>query len=149
MRATLTGRVDIELTNADGSVALSTHGHNFITDLGEAHLADQLSDAGNAAIGWMAIGDSSGQEKADTTLASETARVPLDSTTQGTSGDDNDVIYVATFGAGVGTGTVSEMGLLNAVSSGVLFNYSDTFDAFTKGAGQVATVTLTLTLGTG
>ena len=142
------GRIHIALRNADGSLAHELTFPNFITDAGEAHIADQLADAGETAMGYMAIGDSSGQAKTDTTLANETARVALDSTTQGSSGDDNDVVYVATFPAGTGTGTVSEVGVLNAATVGTLLNYSDQFSAFSKGAGQSAVVTVTLTIGT-
>jgi len=142
------GHIRFVLFDESGTAVHETECHNLITDLGEAYIADQLSDGGVTAMSHMAIGDSSGQVKTDTTLANETARVALDSTTQGTSGDDNDVIYVATFPAGTGTGTVSEVGILNAASVGTLFNYSDQFESFTKGASQSAVVTITVTIGT-
>jgi len=145
--APLTGRINIKVFNATGDLDRELTFSNFLTEEGEAYIADQLSDQGETAMSHMAIGDSTGQDRADSTLANETARVALDSTTQGASGDDNDVIYVATFAAGTGTGTVSEVGVLNNSSGGTLLNYSDQFTAFSKGASQSAVITVTITIG--
>lgn len=148
-RLRVRGRVQIRLINEDGSLAHAVDTHNVITAAGEAHIADRLSDAGESAMSHMAIGSGTGGDESSTTLVTEEARVALDSTTQGAGADDNDIIYVCTFPAGTpaGTITVSEIGILNNSVGGTLLNYSDAFTSFTKGSGQSAEVTVTLTIG--
>ena len=129
---------------------------NFLTDLGEAHIADRLSDAGTSAMSHMAIGTGSGQDNTDTTLDTEIARVALDATypKQGTGATDailnrvvrdNEVLYRATFAAGTGTGTITELGILNAASVGVLLNYATTNQP--KSASQELILVVALTIG--
>lgn len=131
---------------------------NFLTELGEAHIADRLSDAGTSAMSHMAIGDDTGQTAASTTLANELARVALDATypKQGTGATDtvlnrairdNEVLYRATFPAGTGTGTITEFAVLNAASAGVMLNYAEPSPAWEKGAGQELIVVMALTIG--
>jgi len=141
------GLLRVELVDPDGTRHLVGETENLITELGDALVASRMSDASIAAISHMAIGSGSGQTATSTTLATETARVALTSTTRGTSGDDNLVTYVATFGAGVGTGTISEAGLFNASSSGTMFNYSSGFSSFSKGADQSVDFTWTVRYG--
>ena len=63
---------------------------NTLTQLGEALIADALSDRGITLMSHMAVGTATGgKSTASTTLQTELARVALDSTTQGTGGDDN------------------------------------------------------------
>ena len=112
----------------------------------DAHVADQLSDQGDAAIGYMAIGSGSGQTSASTGLATSESRVALDSTTQGTSGDDNDVIYVATFDPGEGTAAITEAGIMRADNNTTLMAYQD-FSAVNKTATDTLEITWTITFG--
>lgn len=137
----------VEVRNRDGikvNVAFCT---NLITELGDALIASRMSNASTAAPTHMAIGSGTGRTAASTTMASETARVALTSTTQGTGGNDNVVTYVCTFDAGTGTGVVSEVALFNASSAGVMFNYLDGFTSFTKAADLSVTITLTIRYG--
>lgn len=102
---------------------------NFLTELGEAYLADRLSDRDHAdgAIDYMAIGTGSGQTRTDTALDTEVARVALDGgyPDQGTGADDNDVLWRATFPAATpaSNATITEGALFSLVSSGVMINY--------------------------
>lgn len=139
------GRVQVRLYGPDGKLKLLREGPNTVTALGDAHVADQMSDQGNAAMSHMAIG--AGTPSA-TALGSELGRVALDSTTQGTGGDDNDVVYVATFPAGTGTGTVTEGGIFNDASAGTMFvSNTSAFASIPKGAGDSLVVTWTVTFG--
>lgn len=129
---------------------------NFLTELGEAHIANQLAGASAGAMSHMAVGTGSGQTAADTTLDTEIARVALDATypKQGTGATDttlgrvvrdNEVLYRGTFPAGTGTGTITEIGILNAASSGTLLNYA--VDSIEKGAAQELVLVIALTIG--
>lgn len=134
----------------DGKLVETRETTNFMTEVGEAFVADRLSASpGEAAIGWMGIGDGSGQTRSDTALDSETARVALDSLTQGTSADDNDVIAVATFAAGTPAGdtVVTEGALFNAVSSGTMVNYFVFEPGIQKPSTRGLEFTVILTVG--
>ncbi len=116
---------------------------NTVTALGDAHVADQLSDQGNTAMSHMAVGAGT---PSTTALGSETDRNALDSTTQGTVGDDNDVIYVCTWAAGDATAALTEAGIFNDASAGTMF-VSASFAAINKGANDSLVITWTVTFG--
>jgi hypothetical protein len=77
----------------------------------------------------------------DTTLGTELGRIGLTSNTAST----NVVTHVATFGAGVGTGALTEAGILNASSGGTLLCRT-VFSVVNKGASDSMTVTWTVTV---
>lgn len=141
------GHVRYELRDSEGNVKLVGETENTITNLFDAHIADQLSDRGGAAIGYLAVGTGSGRTASSTGLATSLARIALASTTQGAGANDNDVIYVATFGAGVGTGTITEDGIMRLDDNATLMAYDDSFGSIVKGALDTLTVTWTITFG--
>jgi len=118
-------------------------GHNLVVDDGLDHIADQLSDQGETAMGWMAGGsDNTAPAAGQSALLSELGRVALDSKTQ-TAG--NTVVYVATFGAGTATGTWEEVGIFNAAGAGVMLDRLLT-GTKVKAAAETFEVTITLTI---
>ena len=120
---------------------------NTFTQYGDRLVADAMSDRGDTLPTHMAVGTTSGgKTTASTALEAEVGRVALDSTTQGTSGDDNDVVYVATFPAGTGTGALVEAGLFDDPSAGNMMAYAE-FSVKNKGASDSLTVTWTVTYG--
>ncbi len=124
--------------------------HNLIVAVGDAYIADCMSDRGVTMMSHMAIGDDSdpSQSCGDTILNNELVRVALDSTTQGAGADDNDVVYIATFGAGVGTGAIVEAGIFNsAVTDGGTMLCRTTFGVITKGAADTLIITWTISVG--
>ena len=102
---------------------------NFLTELGEAYIADRLSDRDHADgdIDYMAIGTGTGRTRTSTTLATEVARVAMTGgyPDQGSGADDNDVLWRATFAAGTPATnqTITEGALFSLVSGGVMVNY--------------------------
>jgi hypothetical protein len=140
------GHFHAELISEDGEIKAIIDKKNTITELMDAHVADQLADGGDAAIGYMGIGTGTGQTSASTGLATALARVALDSTTQGTGGADNDVIYVATFPAGTGTGAITEAGIMLGDNNTTMMAYDD-FDVKNKAAGDSLIITWTITFG--
>ena len=156
----LKGRAHIELRSAwndDGS-RYREHGrfavrvketrdiYNTITELMDAHVADQMSDQGQAAIGYMSVGTGTGQTSASTGMATSLDRNALTSTTQGAAGDDNDVIYVGTWAAADGTGAITEAGIMQADDDASLMTYAD-FAVINKGAADSLVITWTVTFG--
>jgi len=140
------GHFHAKLKSSNGEILSIVDLPNTITELMDAHVADQLSDSGDVAIGYMAVGTGSGQTSASTGLAVSAARVALDSTTQGVAAADNDVVYVATFSEGIGTGALTEAGLMLGDNNTSLMTYDD-FSVINKGAGDVLEITWTISFG--
>ncbi len=137
------GKVDIVLYGPDGRIKDERHIYNTVTALGDAYVADRLSDCGVAAMTHMAVG--TGTPTA-TALQTELDRNALTSTTQGAGGDDNDVIYVGTWAAADGTGALTEAGIFNDPAAGTMF-VSASFGVITKAAADSLVITWTVTFG--
>ena len=141
-RAKATGHVRIDMRDAMGNLKQVLEIPNLVVTTGLQYIADQLSDQGEAAMSHMAIGsDNTAATAGDTTLGTELGRVALTSTTQ--SGAD--VVYIATFPAGTGTGNVYEAGIFNDASAGTMLCRT-VFGLVTKAAGDSITITWTLTI---
>ena len=90
----------------------------------------------------MEIGSGSTAAAAsDTALGSALGRVSLTSTNVSSAV----VTYVATFGAGTGTGAVTEAGLFNASSGGTMLCRT-VFSVVNKGSADSMTITWTVTV---
>jgi len=141
-KARVTGRLRLDLHAADGTLLDSRDFPNLVVNVGLAYIADQLSDQGEVAMSHMAVGSGAvAVDPANTALGSELGRVALTSTTQST----NSVVYLATFGAGTGTGAITEAGIFNDVTAGTMLCRS-VFAVINKAASDSLTVTWTLTI---
>jgi uncharacterized protein YidB (DUF937 family) len=142
----ITGLLNIVLRGPDGRIKTQETVKNLVVTAGRNHIADQLSDAGQAAMSHMAIG--TGTTAADTTntaLETELDRNALTSITQGTGSDAHKVTYVADWAAGDGTGAITEAGIFNSASAGDMLCRS-VFAVKNKGAGDTLTMTWVLTI---
>ena len=140
------GHCHIELRGPDGKLKESRDIFNTITNLMDAQVADQMSDQGDAAIGYMAVGTGNGQGAADTGLAISLDRNALTSTTQGAGADDNDVIYIGDWAAADGTGAITEAGILRLDDNTSMMTYAD-FAVVNKLAADTLKITWTVTFG--
>jgi hypothetical protein len=135
------GELLFVLRGPNGRVRARVRRRNLIVTVGKNHMADQMSDSGETAMSHIAIGTgTTAPVVGNTTLETEVARAALDSKTQ----NNNVVTYVATFGAGVGTGAITESGILNAAAAGTLLNRV-TFAVINKGAADSLQLTFTVT----
>jgi hypothetical protein len=133
----LTGKLSIAINNE----VVQEIPNVVVTD-GKGYVASRMKDATATAMSHMAIGtDSTAAAASDSALGSESGRVSLTSTTV----TNNEVEYVATFGAGTGTGAITEAGILNASSSGTLLCRT-VFSVVNKGAADSMTITWTVTV---
>ena len=123
---------------------------NVFTDVGDAHVADQMaSTPGEAAMSDMSIGTVTTTLVATSTvLGGELDRNTLTSFTQGAGADDNKVVYVGDWAAGDGTGAITEAGIFNAhtADSGTML-CGQTFSVINKGASDTLQITWTVTFG--
>jgi hypothetical protein len=138
----VTGELKITVTNPNGNVTQETIIPNLVVTAGKNLIASRLKDTTDAAMSHMAIGTGSTSAAAgDTTLGTEAGRVALTSTTV----TANAVAYVATFGAGTGSGAITEAGLFNASSSGDMLCRT-VFSVINKGAADTLGITWTVTV---
>jgi hypothetical protein len=137
----VTGELKITVTKPDGNTHETVVPNIVVTD-GKEYIASRMKDATATAMSHMAIGTGSTAAAAgDSTLGTEAGRVSLTSTTV----TSNAVAYVATFGAGTGTGAITEAGILNASSSGDLLCRT-VFSVINKGAADTLGITWTVTV---
>ena len=137
------GKFHAKLWDKDGNLLDERIVENTVTELGDAYVADCVSDRGEIQMSHMAVG--TGTPTA-TALGTELDRNALTSTTQGTGADDNDVIFIGDWAAGDGTGAITEAGIFNAATAGTMF-LSSSFSVINKGASDIMKITLTCTLG--
>jgi len=139
--------VHVVLRGPDGEVKEEREVHNLVTDVGCAHIADQLASSHDESeMSHMAIGTGTNAPAAgDTTLQTELDRNALTSRTQGAGASDHQVVYVGDWAAGDGTGAITEAGILNNSSGGTLLART-TFSVINKGASDTLEITWTLTV---
>jgi len=115
---------------------------NLVVTAGKGYVASRMKDASATAMSHMAIGSGSTAAAAsDTALGNQLGRVALTSTAVSNAV----VTYTATFGAGTGTGAVTEAGILNASSGGTMLCRT-VFSVVNKGASDSMTITWTVTV---
>lgn len=132
------------LFKADGSVE-TVFKQNLVVTTGLTLALRALFDASaTEKLSYIAIGTGTAAVTAsDTALVSEAARVQGTTTLNGTS-----TTITATFSAGIGTGAISEAGILTASSAGILFDRV-VFSVKNKEADDVFQVSFTVTVSAG
>jgi hypothetical protein len=136
------GKLNVVLKDIDGNIKQAFEVPNLVVTTGLAFIASRMKDTTDTAMSHMAIGTGTTAAAAgDTALVTEAARVSLTSTTV----TANAIAYVASFGAGTGTGAITEAGILNAASVGTLLCRT-VFDVVNKGANDTLQITWTITL---
>ena len=141
----LSGYFSADLFDEFGRLKDHRESENTVTTLALAMVADQFDDVPAIALpGWMEVGTGSGQGAGDSTLSAYIVASRTANTTATTTTDH--VVYVCTFGAGVGTGAVTEAGLFNVLTQNTtdLILYDD-FAVVNKLAADSLAVTWTLT----
>ena len=138
-----TGSLTIVKTNNQGIVTEKVHVPNLVVSVGKTFIASRMAGTSSAVMSHMGLGSGTtapvaGNTALETSLG---ANVALTSTTP----SSNTVTYVATFGAGVSTGAVTEAGIFNALSSGVMLCRT-TFPVVNKAAGDTITITWVVTI---
>ena len=136
------GTPRVVLTDKFGNVKQDFSVPNRVVTVGKGFIASRMVGTSSAVMSHMAVGSgTTAAADGDTALQSELARVALTSaTTVGAV-----TTYVATFVAGVGTGAITEAGIFNASSAGVMLCRT-TFLVVNKGADDTMSITWTVTI---
>ena len=136
------GNLEIILLDETGKQKDYRKVNNLVVAVGKDVIASRLVGNTLAVMSHMAVGTSNTTAvSSQTALGGELSRVALDSTTR----SSNTITYVATFGAGSGTGALAEAGILNAASTGNMLCRT-TFSTVTKAAGDTVVITWNVTV---
>jgi hypothetical protein len=136
------GNLEVKLLDPVGALKDIRNVDNLVVAVGKDIIASRLVGNVFAVFSHMAVGSSNTTAAtSQTALGTELGRVALDSSTR----TSNTIAYVATFGAGTGTGSLAEAGILNAASSGNMLCRT-TFSTVTKGAGDTVVITWNVTI---
>lgn len=138
----VTGELSIVLTDKDHNIKSKIHIPNLVVTVGKNLIADRLIGTDSDVMSHMAVGTSNaGLSAANTTLAAETARVALASSSR----TNNTITYTATFPPGTGTGALVEAGILNASTAGDMLCRT-TFSVVNKDAADTLTINWDVTI---
>jgi hypothetical protein len=137
-----TGRLNVVLKDESGAIKDSREINNLVVTTGLGYIASRMKDATADAMSHMAIGSGTAAAAAgNTTLGTELDRNALTSTTV----TGNEITYAASWGAGDGTGAVTEAGIFNAASAGDMLART-VFSVLNKSANDTLAITWTITL---
>jgi len=117
---------------------------NLVVDTGKTLVASRIGSNTDNFVNYMGLGTGSTAAAAgDTALVAEVGRSATVSSTS--VSNPFDVVFTATFSAGVASGSITEAGLFNAASSGALVART-TFAVVNKGPDDIITITWTVTI---
>mgnify|MGYP001808482507 CR=1 FL=1 len=143
------GDLDIVLIGADGKIKERRQKTNLVVTAGLNLICARLKDDTTDEPSHMAIGTGTTAAAAgDTALGTEAsggsyARQSVGTPTLNTT--NKSIQFVSSFGAGVGTGAITESGIFNAATSGTCLARV-VFSAVNKSASDTLQITHTITL---
>lgn len=141
----MVGELTVVKRGQNGQIKQSFKVPNLVVTTGKEFIAaSMLKTTTNspAAMSHMAIGTNTASPVlANTTLGTEVGRVALASA----SSNNNAVTYTATFPAGIGTGAITEAGIMNDTSGGTMLCRT-TFPVVTKESGDSIAITWVVTV---
>ena len=142
----LAGRLNIVLTDANGNIKDERTVKNLVVNSGLGYITDRMTANTTSVMSHMGVGsDNTAVDPTDTDLGTLVgSRKALDSDNR--SGSNNEsIVYIATFDPGEATGALTEAGIFNASTSGVMLCRT-VFSVINKAAGDTLQITWTITL---
>lgn len=139
---TVTGKIVAVLTDQNGSEKYKFSKDNLVVQAGKNFLATAITNNSTSPFSFMAVGGGAAAPSvSDAALQSEITRQAL----QSSSTIGSSTTMIGYFGPGVGTGTLSEAGIFNAASSGIMLSRI-VFGAVSKTHTDSLTITWTVSL---
>ena len=137
------GEVTIIKYDIDGNITDKRKIPNMVVTAGKNFIASRIIQATSGVMSHMGIGTSSTSAIVGQTILEAQAvnRVALTSS----SVSLNVITYVATFGAGVSTGSIQEAGIFNDVTAGTMLCRT-TFPVVVKAIGDSIVITWVITV---
>ena len=138
----VTGELYIEVRNEFNEIIDTRYVPNLVVTTGRNWIIGRMTGTPPALMSHMAIGsNNTAPVVGQTTLLNQLARVALSST----NSTGNTITYTALFDGGVGTGSLVEAGIFNDPTAGTMLART-TFGVLTKAAGDIVTITWTITI---
>jgi hypothetical protein len=138
----VTGKLIIEVIDCNDIIKSVVEVKNLVVDVGLNQILERFKEDLIAAPTHMAIGSGVVAAAAgDTSLGSELARSSLLSS----SVSGSTITYKAGFASGVGTGNISEAGIFNSASNGIMLCRT-VFDQITKSDSDAIKITWNIAL---
>lgn len=140
------GELSIVLRDAQGNIKTQTTVPNLVVTVGKTVIASRLTGNTTSVMSHMAVGTTNTtQIAANTTLGTEISGSRTALTTSGGIAVANEITYVATFPAGIGTGAIVEAGIFNAATAGSMLCRT-TFSVVNKDIGDSLTINWKITI---
>jgi len=137
------GKLSIVLTTADGMVKDSRELNNLIVQVGKNYLAGGVIGSLAQPFIQMALGTgTTAATTSDTALQTQLARQAFTTASMAA----NVATVSTTFDAGAATGSLTEAGIFNAATAGVMLSRV-VFSVVNKAATDVLTITWSITIG--
>lgn len=138
------GAMTATLIQADGSVR-TLHKDNLIVNAGFDFISNAIGAASGRPAVMSHIGIGTGTAAAAGTQAALLGEITRQAATYAHTTNTKTFTFTATFGPGVGTGAITEAGVLNAATGGILLDRV-VFGVINKAALDTLQVTFTFTL---
>lgn len=138
----LKGELTVTLRSSDGSIKQSFHVPNLVVTAGKNYIASRIASNSTTVMSHMAIGEGIVSPQAtDTALGDEAGRVSFLSF----AASNNTITASANFPAGTGTGAITEAGIFNNSSNGIMLCRT-TFPVVNKEAGDSIAISWLITV---
>jgi hypothetical protein len=140
---TVKGKLHIVLRDENGNIKEERKHDNLVVTSGLTHIASRVVGTTQAVMSHMALGTGTNPADADDVeLQTELVRVALDTPM---SNAGSIITAVATYGAGTGTGALTEAGIFNASTAGTMLCRTS-YAVINKGSADTMTITWTITI---
>lgn len=143
----ITGSVKVELRDEFGNIKHAHEDHNLVVTVGKDFLAAWLTDATQSTkfMSYVGLGTSNTAASAgQTTLVAELSGGGYSRVDGSLTSASNVWVNTATFSPGNGTGTLQEVGLFSASTSGTMFA-RQVFGPYGKAAGDTLSIVWSVT----
>lgn len=139
----ITGKLSVQKFDDKNNLTQQVDVPNLVVTLGKEHIAQRVYTNAEPIMSHMAIGSGvTAPALNNTALSNELARVALSITE--VSGVN--ISYIATYGATIGTGNITEAAIFNASPLGDMLCRT-TFPVIAKGEADTIVISWTITVG--
>ena len=146
---TAKGKLHIVVTDENGNIKVNREENNLVVTVGKAFITSRMIGVASGVMSHMEVGTSNTAASASQTALVtpvSASRTALTSSIQSTTTTTNDSVqFICTFGAGVGTGALTEAGIFNNSSGGTMLCRT-VFSTVNKGASDFMTITWSVTI---
>lgn len=136
------GELSIDIIGPDGNTKERIYINNLVVQTGRDYIAQRLISDSDGPMTHMAVGTSNNAAAlGDIGLGTELTRQAFDSATRVA----NVTTFVTTYAPGTATGALTEAGIFNDVSAGIMLCRTE-FNVVNKAADDTMVITWTVTI---